>query len=139
VVPLKEGDIFSAEKIREALDNLKHLDSSHGYLDFVATPLTDMDESNRVISLTFELDQEQQYRVGTIEITGLAPDLESRLKWPHKPGDIFDSSKFEEFFVDNKSILPEGASSDDSEIRRNPKNATVSLRFSLGPCQSPVN
>src|ERR1700723_3417196 len=55
--PLKEGDIFSAEKIRKALDNYKKLYSEYGYIDFVATPLTHIDSQKKTVDLTMEFDQ----------------------------------------------------------------------------------
>ena len=39
--PLKEGELFSADKIRKALDNYKKLYGEYGYIDFVSEPITD--------------------------------------------------------------------------------------------------
>ena len=38
VFPLKEGDIFAADKIRKAIDNYKKLYGEYGYIDFTAEP-----------------------------------------------------------------------------------------------------
>ena len=38
--PLKEGDIFAADKIRKALDNFRKLYGEYGYIDFAAEPIS---------------------------------------------------------------------------------------------------
>lgn len=118
---------------------MKNLYGSHGYVDFVASPLTDIDESHRIISLIFELDQEQQYRVGKIEITGLTPAQQGALVWPFHSGEIYDNDKFRRFFEENKSILPESASPSDSEFIRNVKDVILTIRFSFHPCPPALN
>ncbi len=38
VFPLKEGDIFDADKIRKSLDDFRKLYGDYGYIDFNADP-----------------------------------------------------------------------------------------------------
>jgi outer membrane protein assembly factor BamA len=45
LVPLEEGDIFNVTKIRESLDAMKKLYSSFEYINFAATPITDVDDA----------------------------------------------------------------------------------------------
>src|SRR5271156_1117166 len=71
LIPMNEGDIFSAEKIREGLEALKLLYGSDGYIDFVAKPLIDIDDgTEHRISLVMELDQQKQFRLAKIEVFG---------------------------------------------------------------------
>jgi hypothetical protein len=49
-IPMNVGDIFNADKIRQGLDALTNLYGSRGYIDFVATPLTVFDDSQRTVS-----------------------------------------------------------------------------------------
>jgi outer membrane protein assembly factor BamA len=72
-IPMNEGDVFSAAKIRASLDALNHSYRSNGYIDFVAEPLIDVDDSHQRISLIMELDQQKQFRLGKIEVFGLDP------------------------------------------------------------------
>jgi Surface antigen variable number repeat len=129
LIPMSEGDIFSAQKIRESLDALKLLYGSEGYIDFVAEPLTYIDESRQGISLMMELDQQQQFRVGKVEVVGSNPAIEVFLKSKLKPGDIFTLRFVEDFFKENKAALPADISPEDFELVRNVKNGTVDLRF----------
>jgi outer membrane protein assembly factor BamA len=76
LIQLREGDLFSVEKIREALDAMKELYGSHGYIDFVVSPLTDIDDEPARVSLVMEVDQLKQSRVGKIEVFGLNPARE---------------------------------------------------------------
>jgi Surface antigen variable number repeat len=131
LIPMSEGDIFSAEKIRESLDALQHLYGSEGYIDFVAEPLTDIDESRQRISLVMELDQQKQFRVGKVEVVGSNPVIEAFLKSKLKPGDIFSSRFVEDFLKENKAALPPDISPEDFELLRNVKNGIVDLRFNF--------
>ena len=56
--PIKEGEVFSADKIRKALDNYKKLYGEYGYIDFVPEPVTEIDDVKKVVNLTMEFDQD---------------------------------------------------------------------------------
>jgi len=135
LIPMSEGDIFSAEKIREGLDALKLLYGSEGYIDFVVEPLTEIDDgSEHRISLVMELDQQKQYRVGKIEVFGPNPAVETFLKSKLKTGDIFGSRTIENLLRENETVLPPDVSIEDFEFHRNTKNGTVNVRFNLQTC-----
>ena len=133
-VPLSEGELFSTRQIREGLDALKQLYGSYGYLNFVASPLTEVDDSSGMISLIMELDEGRQFRVRRIEVQGLDPQTEGRLKWRIKPGDIFNGKFLGDFFADNKNILPSGASPENAELHKNEKSGTVDVLFRFPTC-----
>jgi len=135
LIPLSEGDIFAAEKIREGLDALKLLYGSEGYIDFVAEPLTDIDDGHEHrISLVMELDQQKQYRLGKIEVFGPNPAVETFLKSKLKPGDVYNWKAVEKILKENEGVLPPNISPSDFESRRNVKNGTVDLRFNFQTC-----
>ncbi len=135
LIPMSQGDIFSAEKIREGLDALKRLYGSEGYIDFVAEPLTDIDDGpEHRISLVMELSQEKQYRVGKVEVFGSNPAIEMFLKSKLKPGDIFGSRTIEKFLRENKAALPPDISPEDFQFHRNVKNGTVNVRLNVQTC-----
>jgi outer membrane protein assembly factor BamA len=135
LIPLSEGGIFAADKIREGLDALKLLYGSEGYIDFVAEPLTDIDDGHEHhISLVMELDQQKQYRLGKIEVFGPNPVVETFLQSTLKPGDIFNWKAVENFLKENEAVLPPNISPEDFELVRNVKNGTVDLRFNFQTC-----
>jgi len=132
LIPMSAGDIFSAEKIRESLDALKHLYDSEGYVDFVAEPIAEIDDGpEHRISLVMELDQEKRFRVGKIEVLSSNPAIEMFLKSKLKPGDIFTSRTIENLLKENKAALPPHISPEDIELHRNVKNGTVDVRFNF--------
>jgi hypothetical protein len=134
LLQMREGDLLSTDKIREALDAMKRLYGSHGYIDFVASPLTEIDDERGRVSLMMELDQQKQYRVGKIEAFGLNPALEELLKSKLKPGDIINNDLIRNFLTENKSSLPPDVSSEDIEFHRNVRAGTVDLRFNFQAC-----
>ena len=92
IIPLQEGDIFSTEKIRKSLESLTKWYDSNGYIDYVATPETEVDENTLRISLVLGLQQGTQYHVGRIDVFGLKPSKAAVLTSTLKPGDVFNRS-----------------------------------------------
>jgi outer membrane protein assembly factor BamA len=131
LIPVREGEIFSATKIREGLDALRDLYGSHGYIDFVATPLADIDDSHQRISLVMELDQQKQFRVASVEVYGLDQKMETLLKSKLKPGDVYNSRVVEDFLKQNASALPPDISPSDIELHRDVRRGTVDFRFNI--------
>jgi hypothetical protein len=136
-IPLREGDLFNVQKIREGLDALRRLYLRKGYIDFTASPISSVDDVQQTVSLLFELDPQKQFRVSTIEILGLDPAMESLLRSQIRSGDIFDATLINSFYKDHKSALPPDASPADSEVRRNLKDGTVDIKLDFRPCPPP--
>src|SRR6202046_4509748 len=135
LIPLQEGDIFSAEKVREGLDALKRLYGAHGYIDFVAEPITDIDDEHQTVSFRFELGEGKQYRIGQLEIYGLDASLQNALIRKMKVGDIFDNESLQTFFNDNQANFPAGSYwAEDPTIVRHPKTGTVDVEFTFKSC-----
>jgi hypothetical protein len=134
LIQMREGDLLNIDKIREGLDAMKQLYGSHGYIDFVATPITYVDDERGRVSLVIEADQQKQFSFGKIEVFGLNPALVELLKSKLKPGDIFDNDLIGNFLTENKSSLPPDASFEDIEFHRNVRAGTVDLRFNFQAC-----
>ena len=139
VYPLREGDLFNTDKIRESLDAYRQLYAAHGYIDFSAEPDFDVDDANRRISLILVLDQQKQFRIDRVEVDGLDPRTESILRSMIKPGDVFNYELVKAFFAENKSVLPSDASLDDLKIKKNVKEGIASLRFDFFSCPKSAN
>jgi hypothetical protein len=133
-IALSDGDLFRTSPIRDGLDSLKRLYTSHGYIEFVATPITDADDGKGTILLVMELSEGKQYRVRKLEVQGLSPQTEGILKWRIQSGDPFNNELFEDFFVDNKDVLPAGASARNADLRKNYRNGTVDIRINFPTC-----
>lgn len=136
-IPLKEGDLFSVPKVREALDNLRRLYGTLGYIDFTAEPQTDIDDDVYRIDLTLKLDVARQYRVKSVTIHGFDAELEKRMKSMFEAGQIFDGTAVDGCFEANRAALPRGASAENSvAIVRDVQNGAVDLLFQPRMCDT---
>ena len=108
LILLQEGDLFSTDKIRESIDGLMKFYQSYGYISIAATPVTEVNDATQRISLLMELHEGKQFRVGKVEVFGLAPSEAAMLTSALQPGDVFNRSVVDEFV--EAATLPEGAS-----------------------------
>jgi outer membrane protein assembly factor BamA len=134
VFPLREGEIFSVRQIRAGIEGLTKLYSSQGYLDFTARLDTEIDDNLQRISLVMRLDEQKQFRVGSVEIRGLDPSLEARLRSIVVPGEVFNPQPLETFFKENRPVLP-SRGLDNFQIRRNVRMGIVDLTFDPRFCR----
>ena len=68
--PLKDGDIFSREKIAKGLDNLRKAYGEYGYINFTAVPSTNFDDEKKLANLEIDVDEGKQFYVRRIEFVG---------------------------------------------------------------------
>src|SRR5206468_5497546 len=68
--PLKQGDIFAINKVRDALKNYTKAYGEFGFIDFTPEPETDVDEDTKTINLTLKFDEQKQYLVRRIDFSG---------------------------------------------------------------------
>ena len=75
-----------------------------GYINFTSEPDFDLNDEAGVIDLTLRLDQEKQYRVGSVTIEGLEPRVESELRSLMPIGELYNSTKVREFLRENQDL-----------------------------------
>ena len=68
--PIKDGDIFSREKIAKGLENLRKAYGTLGYINFTSVPDTKFDDQKKLITLDIDLDEGKQFYVRRIEFQG---------------------------------------------------------------------
>jgi len=130
---MREGELFSVEKVRAGIEALTKLYNSHGYIDFTVVPDTEVDEDLQRISLEMRLDEQKQFRVGSIEIRGLDPNLEVRLRSIIVPGEIINYQSIAAFFKANQAVLPPRAL-DNLQILRNVRTGIADLTLDPRSC-----
>jgi len=106
LIPLREGEIFDISKIRAGIAALTKKYDANGYIDFTAVPKTDIDDKLQRISLTLELDEQKQYRIGNVSVTGLDPTLEGVLRSTLVIGEIFNPATIDGFVKESRSSSP---------------------------------
>ncbi len=134
VFPLKQGDIFAADKIRKALDNYKKLYGGYGYIDFVATPLSDIDDTKKIVNLTMEFDQQKQFFVRRIEFSGntTTRDKVIRRELLLDEGQVFDNRRWELSLLRlNQLNYFDTIKPENAELKRNVKAGTVDIKLKL--------
>ena len=98
-------------------------------------PNFEIDEDRETIDVVLKIDQQAQYRVGSVEFLGTnTVTREKLMESLPKPGDIFDDSRLDEFFKVNRAILPSDVSRDDVSLRRDTKARTVAILFDFRTC-----
>jgi outer membrane protein insertion porin family len=68
--PIKDGDIFSREKIGKGLENLRKAYGEYGYINFTSVPDTKFDDEKKLIFLEIDVDEGKQFYVRRIEFQG---------------------------------------------------------------------
>jgi len=131
--PLREGEFFSVGQVRAGIAALTKLYSAKGYIDFTAVPETNVDENLQRIDLVMRLDEQRQFRIGSVEIRGLNPGLEASLRSLIVPGETINMGPITAFFKENRSALP-SRGLDNFEMRRNVLTGIVDLTFDARTC-----
>ena len=91
---LVSGEVFNESKLRQGFKDLKQLYGSLGYVDFLPEPVLDVDEQQKVVNLTVNIDEGPQFTVNRISFTGntTIPDEVIRREILLKEGAVFNAS-----------------------------------------------
>jgi outer membrane protein insertion porin family len=68
--PIKDGDVFSRDKISKGLENLRKAYGEYGYINYTPAPQTSFDEDKKLVNVEIEVDEGKQFYVRRIEFTG---------------------------------------------------------------------
>ncbi|HSF96466.1 MAG TPA: outer membrane protein assembly factor BamA, partial [Thermohalobaculum sp.] len=93
-----EGDTYNANKVEEIANDLTDLAGQRGYAFVQTNPRADKNTEDRVINLTFELDEGSKIFVERIEIEGNLRTLDRVIRRDIElvEGDAFDTRKIRE-------------------------------------------
>ena len=94
---MEEGDVFDVSKIRKGLENLRKVYGEYGYINFVATPDTEINDENHTIDMVFNIDEDKQFTVRRIEFSGntTTRDKVIRRELMLQEGSLFNSRLWE--------------------------------------------
>ena len=68
--PMRDGDIFSREKVAKGLENLRKAYGEAGYINFTSVPDTKFDDEKKIVNLEVDVDEGKQFYVRRIEFQG---------------------------------------------------------------------
>jgi len=135
VFPLKQGDVFSSAKIRKALEEYGKIYGRYGFIDFVPTPETDINEDAKRIDVTMKFDEGKQYYVRRIDFTGntTTRDKVIRRELLIDEGALFDKHAWEISILrlNQLDYFDKLDADKAAEIKRNTKDGTVDLLLKL--------
>src|ERR1700690_1450717 len=134
IFPLKERDLFSSTKVRNALKSYTALYGQYRYIDFVGEPMTEADDVKKVVNFTMVFDQEKQYFVRRIEFSGntTTRDKVIRREILLDEGQVYNNRLWELSILRLNqlgyfdTIKPESA-----ELKRNVKAGTVDINLKV--------
>ncbi|MGB0037193.1 MAG: outer membrane protein assembly factor BamA [Candidatus Acidiferrales bacterium] len=134
IFPLKEGDIFSADKIRKALETYRKVYGEIGYIDFTPTPLTEVNDKTKTINITMEFDQQKQFFVRRIEFAGntTTRDKVIRRELLIDEGQVYNNRLWELSLLRlNQLNYFDTIKPENAELKRNVKAGTVDIRLKV--------
>jgi len=137
IFAIKDGDVFSQEKVGKGLENLRKAFGQQGYINFTPNPDTDIDDEKRIINLEIQLDQGKQFYVRRIEFQGntTTRDKVIRREMILEEGQVYDSRRWEISLLRlNQLGYFEQLKPDDSNItdkRLDEKNGLVDLTLKV--------
>jgi outer membrane protein assembly factor BamA len=133
LLPLKRGEIFDIEKVRQALRAFRDLYGERGYINFTPVPDTEFDDLDHLITLVIDLDEGEQFKIASVDFNA-AGAVVGRLRdaWSMKIGDAYSSRYIKQFFADNKELMPADADPAlNTEVGQDNKKKTVVIRLRL--------
>jgi outer membrane protein insertion porin family len=95
--PIRDGDIFSKEKIAKGLENLRKAYGELGYINFTSIPDTHFDDDKKQIFLDIDVDEGKQFYVRRIEFQGntTTRDKVIRREIALEEGNVYNSRLWE--------------------------------------------
>ena len=132
--PLKEGDIFNAKKVRDALQNYTKLYGEVGYINMTTIPNTDIHDDERTIDMELEIDTGKQFFVNRIEFVGntTTRDKVIRRELLVEEGGLFNSRFWEASILRlNQLGYFEELRPEHADIQQNAERAEVDLTLKV--------
>jgi len=133
--PLKQGDIFSTEKVRKALETYGKIYGEYGFIDFTPEPDTEIDEEKKIINLTLKFDEQKQYFVRRIDFSGntTTRDKVIRRELMIDEGQLFNKRLWElsVLRLNQLDYFDKIEADKAAEIKRNTKEGTVDINLKL--------
>ena len=133
--PLKQGDIFSTEKVRKALETYGKIYGEYGFIDFTPEPDTEIDEEKKIINLTMKFDEQKQYFVRRIDFSGntTTRDKVIRRELMIDEGQLFNKRLWELSILrlNQLDYFDKIEADKAAEIKRNNKEGTVDINLKL--------
>jgi outer membrane protein insertion porin family len=131
---MKKGDVLNFTKIRDALEKIKQLYGTLGYINFNYIPEQNVDEGKKTVDMTFLFQEDKQYTVGHIEFAGntRTRDKVLRREMLLDEKDVFNSKLLELSVLRlNQLGFFERIEEKDYEVKPNPDTTEVDVNVKV--------
>ncbi|HTX40167.1 MAG TPA: outer membrane protein assembly factor BamA [Bryobacteraceae bacterium] len=132
---MKEGDVFSREKLTKGLENLRKVYGQFGYIDFVPEPSFDVIPNSDKIDLTITADEGKQFFIRRIDFSGntTTRDKVIRREILLDEGDMYNTQLWDYSILrlNQLGYFEPLKKEDAAEIRRNPQTNTVDITLKV--------
>ncbi|MGA2270819.1 MAG: outer membrane protein assembly factor BamA [Bryobacteraceae bacterium] len=129
------GDVFSTEKLRKGIENMRKFYGKFGYIDFVPEPSFDVVPDTDQIDLTLTADEGKQFFIRRIDFSGntTTRDKVIRREILLDEGDIFNSElwDYSVLRLNQLGYFEMLKKEDAADIKRNPQSNTVDVTLKV--------
>jgi outer membrane protein assembly factor BamA len=134
--PIKDGNIFSRERIAKGFDNLREAYGELGYINFASVPDTAFDDENALISLKIDVDEGKQFYVSSVNVLGLSEPAQQEILKDFPVGQIYNVRIFELFLEKHSSLLQFSSPYDPRHVKRqlDERAGTLAITLDAHPC-----
>ena len=137
LIPLNDGEVYNRDKFHAGLDAVARAYYERGFIGLTSNVEMQFDQTDQTVTIVVELSEGQQYRWGNIQVIGVDPNLEKLLRTQLHAGSPVNPKIIEDFYRDNKSVLPVGVSPQSVKWQHDDERATVNLTFDFRTPASP--
>lgn len=133
--PIKDGAIFSREKIAAGLENVRRAYGEFGYINYTGVPNTTFDDEEKLVFLEIDIDEGKQFYLTRVDILGLAGPSRQEVLRDMRVGQIYNQRLFELSLKNHASVL-RFVHDDPWHVakRIDEKMGTVAITLDAHPC-----
>jgi len=132
---MHKGDVFSTDKLRKGIENMRKLYGQFGFFDFVPEPSFDVIPNTDQIDLTITADEGKQFFIRRIDFSGntTTRDKVIRREILLDEGDLFNSQLWDYSILrlNQLGYFEMLKKEDAAEIRRNPGSNTLDITLKV--------
>src|SRR3981081_3058856 len=129
------GDVFSTDKLRKGIENMRKLYGEFGYIDFVPEPNFDIVPDSDQIDLTLTADEGKQFFIRRIDFSAntTTRDKVIRREILLDEGDMFNTKLWDYSILrlNQLGYFEMLKKEDAADIKRNPGSNTIDLTLNV--------
>jgi outer membrane protein insertion porin family len=129
------GDVFSTDKLRKGIENMRKLYGKFGYIDFVPEPNFDIVPDSDQIDLTLTADEGKQFFIRRIDFSGntTTRDKVIRREILLDEGDMFNTELWDYSILrlNQLGYFEMLKKEEAADIKRNPQSNTVDITLKV--------